>query len=243
MRCHGCGFAFLATVPETVELEETLAWETRHAEENARRRRDNPIQQWLDRTFRWRLHLLPRTEPTDILNKFGPASGMVVDLGCGSGSRLQQINPRFSVYGIEVSRALAAEARQVAAGRNGTVLHSSALEGLRTFADASLAGVLARGYLEHDADAGPVMKEIGRTLRADGMAVVKVPNYGSLNRRIMGRSWCGFRLPDHVNYFRQRDLARIAYACGLRAIFPFLLSLPTDDNFVAVLRPKLTPPM
>src|SRR3954447_18938565 len=44
MNCHGCGFAFLATVPETVELEETLAWETRHGEENARRRRDNPIQ-------------------------------------------------------------------------------------------------------------------------------------------------------------------------------------------------------
>ena len=146
MNCHGCGFAFLATVPETVELEETLAWETRHGEENARRRRDNPIQQWLDRTLRWRLHLLPRTEPADILNKLGPASGMVVDLGCGGGSRLQQINPRFSVYGIEVSRALAAEAQQVAAGRNGTVLHSSALDGLRTFADASLAGVLARGY-------------------------------------------------------------------------------------------------
>ena len=52
----------------------------------------------------------------------------------------------------------------------------------------------------------------------------------------MGRTWCGFRLPDHVNYFRPRDMARLADRHGLSASFPFLLSLPTDDNFVAVLR-------
>ena len=34
-----------------------------------------------------------------------------------------------------------------------------------------------------------------------GVAIVKVPNYGSLNRMVMGGNWCGFRIPDHVNYF------------------------------------------
>lgn len=237
--CRACGLAYLPTVPETSELVENLAWEKRHGEENARRCRETPIQQWLDRTFRWRLHLLPRTEPVDLLNASGPASGLVVDLGCGSGSALRRIDRRFAASGIEVSRALAAEAQAVAAERGGEVLCLPTHEGLRRFPAASLAGVLARSYLEHDADADAVMQEIGRTLRPDGMAVVKVPNYGSINRRVMGRTWCGFRLPDHVNYFRPRDMARLAGRHGLTASFPVLLSLPTDDNFVAVLRRRV----
>ncbi len=79
------------------------------------------------------------------------------------------------------------------------------------------------------------MYQLGQKLGADGVAVLKVPNYGSLNRRLMGKSWCGFRFPGHVNYFRKRDIARMAINAGLSARFPLRLSLPTDDNFVAIL--------
>jgi hypothetical protein len=77
---------------------------------------------------------------------------------------------------------------------------------------------------------------LGRKMRAGGIAVIKVPNYGSLNRRIMGRSWCGIRLPDHVNYFSRSSLRLLARQAGFSIAYPFLLSLPTDDNVIAILR-------
>jgi hypothetical protein len=52
---------------------------------------------------------------------------------------------------------------------------------------------------------------------------------------VMGGRWCGVRLPDHVNYFTPGHLRRMADATGFDSAFPPLLSLPTDDNMIAVL--------
>ena len=237
VRCPACGFAYVPVVPVHEELVETLSWDRRHGEEATRRRREHPIVEYLDKTTRWRLYLLPRTEPVEIMNRIGPASGVVVDLGCGDGVMLGRIDRRFTACGVEVSAVLAARAGAVVAASGGTVVQATAAEGLATFADRSLAGVVLRSFLEHDADARAVVLAVGRKLRPDGVAVVKVPNYGSINRRVMGRAWCGFRLPDHVNYFTRGSLARLAADSGLAASFPFWLSLPTDDNIVAILRP------
>ena len=68
-----------------------------------------------------------------------------------------------------------------------------------------------------------------------GLAAVKVPNYGSLNRRLMQGRWCGFRFPDHVNYFDKASLRRLAEDAGFRAEIPLWQSLPTDDNMLAIL--------
>jgi hypothetical protein len=65
--------------------------------------------------------------------------------------------------------------------------------------------------------------------------VIKVPNYGSLNRIVMGRRWCGFRYPDHLNYFTPATLRRMAAKAGLDAHFGATGKLPTSDNMWAVL--------
>ena len=239
VRCPSCSFAYVPVVPVHEELVDALSWDRRHGEEATRRRQEHPIVEYFDKATRWRLYLLPRTEPVDILNRIGPASGVVVDLGCGDGVMLGRIARRFTACGVEVSAALAARAGAVVAASGGTVVQATAAEGLATFADRSLAGVVLRSFLEHDADARAVAAAVGRKLRPDGVAVVKVPNYGSINRRVMGRAWCGFRLPDHVNYFTKRSLARLAADSGLSATFPLLLSLPTDDNIVTIWRPRI----
>ena len=71
---------------------------------------------------------------------------------------------------------------------------------------------------------------LGQKLRPGGIAVIKVPNFGSVNRMVRGRKWCGIRLPDHVNYFTRASLTALAKHAGFGISFPFLLSLPTDDQ-------------
>ena len=73
--------------------------------------------------------------------------------------------------------------------------------------------------LEHEADPLPVLKGLRRVLAPTAFAVVKVPNYGSLNRIVMGQRWCGFRYPDHLNYFSPDTLRAMAKKAGFETRF------------------------
>jgi SAM-dependent methyltransferase len=119
--------------------------------------------------------------------------------------------------------------------RGGRISQQSSHEALESFPDATFSAATLRSYLEHDADAGPVLAALSRKLKRGGIAVIKVPNYGSINRRVMRGGWCGIRLPDHVNYFTRGSLGALAKRHGLAVRFPFLLCLPTDDNMIAML--------
>jgi SAM-dependent methyltransferase len=238
--CRGCGFPHLRTVPVSEELVANLSWERTYAAEQQRRRQESPVLTWVDLKTRWRLRLLPQTEPVDLVNR-SASPGPVLDLGCGSGEQLARLGPQFVPYGVEISAFLVAAARAIVAGRGGSVVPAAARDGLALFDDDFFTAATLRSYLEHEADAREVLLLLRRKLRPGGFAVVKVPNYGSINRRVMGRRWCGFRLPDHVNYFSRASLARLGAASGLSTHFPFWLSLPTDDNIVAILTKPGTP--
>jgi hypothetical protein len=80
-----------------------------------------------------------------------------------------------------------------------------------------------------------VLTALHRALAPGGVALIKVPNYASLNRLVTGRKWCGFRYPDHLNYFTPASLKAMAAGCGYRTRFGPTDRLPTSDNMYAVL--------
>jgi hypothetical protein len=51
----------------------------------------------------------------------------------------------------------------------------------------------------------------------------------------MGPRWCGFRHPDHLNYFTPLTLGRMAAKAGFRISFGLTGRLPTSDNMWALL--------
>ena len=51
----------------------------------------------------------------------------------------------------------------------------------------------------------------------------------------MGRRWCGFRYPDHLNYFSPNTLRAMANKAGFETSFGLTGCLPTSDNMWAVL--------
>jgi SAM-dependent methyltransferase len=234
IECADCKFVYLPFVPATVELESELAWEKTFDIEAKRRRKKQPAVQWLDRKTRWRLHLFHRTEGVDLLNQKA-ASGPAIDLGCGAGGELLKFEPRFTPYGVEISKGLAEQASRAVASRDGSVLQASSADGLDSFADDFFTAALLRSYLEHDWEARDIIRKLYAKMAPGGAVAVKVPNFGSLNRRVMGANWCGFRLPDHVNYFDKRHLRKLAEDAGFRVDMPFRHSLPTDDNMLVLL--------
>jgi SAM-dependent methyltransferase len=97
-------------------------------------------------------------------------------------------------------------------------------------------GVLLHSFLEHETNPLPLLREVHRALSDDGVVYVRVPNFSSVNRRVMGRKWCGFRYPDHVNYFGAGSLSKIANLAGFELQILNRINLPFDDNVKAVLR-------
>ena len=70
-------------------------------------------------------------------------------------------------------------------------------------------------------------------------AIIKVPNYNSINRRVRGNKWCGFRFPDHVNQFTPKTLLTMVSNANYEVVkFNFFDYLPTSDNMWMVIKPK-----
>jgi SAM-dependent methyltransferase len=237
VECRGCGFAYVDRAPDYAALFSAMAWEKTTVAEVERRAAARPMSHRLSKWSRARMRLLPRKKLPDLVARHAKP-GNVVDLGCGQGTQLNGLGGGYTPYGIEISSEAAATADVVFAARGGRAVNAPSLDGLRTFPDGFFSAATLRSYLEHELQPRAVLGELQRTLALGGVAIVKVPNYASLNRRVTGRKWCGFRYPDHLNYFTPASLTRMAEACGYHVRFGPTDRLPTSDNMYAVLEKR-----
>lgn len=228
--CKDCGFVYLRNPPKYERLVDEFAWEKTRDAEVTRRRKNRPIRKWLDEKTRWRSNLL-RPSPSRQLRRMFPP-GRILDVGCGAGRELPE---PFVPFGIEISRTLAAQAQDYMGPRGGKAIHAPALDGISQFDSKHFTGIMLRSFLEHEVEPKALLQEAARVLADDGRIYVRVPNFGSVNRRVSGAQWCGFRYPDHVNYFTPASLRQMAGDCGLslRLINPVLFVF--NDNINAML--------
>ena len=56
-------------------------------------------------------------------------------------------------------------------------------------------GILMHSYLEHETEVLPVLKGAYRCLKQDGKLYIRVPNFASVNRRVMGATGAVFAIP------------------------------------------------
>jgi SAM-dependent methyltransferase len=187
--CEGCGFVYLPVlVDPAVFRSGALAWENANQIKLERRLEKAPLRTRLDMATRFRTRLAKRS-PRDYLDKAfnGRAERpRVLDIGCGTGGYLALIANEFTPFGIEISTELSKVSHDCFARSGGGVLNMSSLKGLETFEADSMDAVVLRSYLEHEGEPKALLGGCHRVLRSDGVVVVKVPNYASLNRRIMG---------------------------------------------------------
>lgn len=206
--CDACGFVYLKNAPEYEALVEDFAWEKTYEKERVRRRSENGLLRAIDRATRWRLKIR-RDAGARYRRVFG--AGKVLDVGCGGGHVLPE---PLIPYGIEISAALHAEADQRMRARGGYAVHGPGTEALAHFPENFFDGVLMSSILEHEKDPKALLAGVRRVLKPGGKLYLKQPNYGCSNRKMMGGKWCGFRYPDHVNYFRISDMRHLARETG-----------------------------
>ena len=234
VQCMRCDFVYMPEVPELEDVGTTFEWSQSFATETQRRRQRSPLLSRIDEWTRLRTRLFGRRIPMGDVRRYLQA-GRILDLGCGNGSYLASAGDGFQLYGIDISPALTREADVLFRKSGGAAICAPCVDGLKHFEKGFFDAAILRSYLEHEPEPGAVLSALRRVLRPGGIAVIKVPNFNSWNRHITGAKWCGFRFPDHVNYFTPDTLRAMAENYGYRVTMRWRDRLPTDDNVWAVL--------
>ncbi len=236
VQCESCDLAFLDRLPPQHEFEDARAWEVSSVLHAAQRRRAYPLLVWLHQVTRHRMHLMGQRNPKRLLARL-VRPGPVIDVGCGTGLNLDPPPEGFIPYGIEISKSAAAAANAAFAPYGGKCLQAPAAVALAGFPRGFFRGALALGYIEHEFFPLEALSRLREALADDAAVVLKTPNFASLNRRIMGMRWSGFRFPDHVNYFTPATLREIARRAGFTTHYGLADRNPLSDSLWAVLWP------
>ena len=234
IKCPRCSFVYLNKSPLYEELKENIAWEKSYYKEIKSRSKSRPINHKLSTLTRWRFKIVPKSDFSSLIFEYSQA-GKVLDIGCGDGTKLSNLNDKFTPYGIEISKTLSKAANLFFKQYGGSCINEPAIDGLRKIGDNSYVAITLYCYLEHESNPLKVLKECYRVLKDSGIIIIKVPNFNSINRHIMGKKWCGFRFPDHLNYFTPKSLNSMLQEAGFSKFHSkILFKIPTSDNMYLI---------
>ena len=250
VRCRETGFVFLANPPEYSQLETEFAWEKTSTAERDRREAAEPVVARVSSFAKnAKLVIAPKRNKIASVafaamqakNRSEPLN--VLDVGCGWGNLMVEVHSRFAQIGrnvipvgIEVSKQLAQLSEERVAAIGGKVVCANAIDGISGLERDSIDLALMSSFLEHECQPLRLLQRLHSVLTQDGAIVLKVPNFACWNRVIRGRKWCGFRFPDHVNYFTPKTLQRLAQEARFTIVRQNVLDkFPLSDNMYAVL--------
>jgi len=251
LECLETGMVFMANPPDYSRLEDEFAWEKTYAEETARRRTLEPAFYSVSLAIKKIRRAIKKRNKISVLtalvlDQLPPGKWLplqMLDVGCGDGDKLFRIVSEYASgakraltpVGIEVSKGLATEAHARLGQVGGKCIHGAALAGLQEIEDGSIHCAILCSFLEHETNPLPLLRALIKKLVEGGGVVIKVPNFACLNRMLRGQRWCGFRYPEHVNYFTPRTLKDMLRRAGYTLKrMNFWDTFPTSDNMYAV---------
>jgi 2-polyprenyl-3-methyl-5-hydroxy-6-metoxy-1,4-benzoquinol methylase len=130
-------------------------------------------------------------------------SGTLLDIGCGTGSFLEemQMSGKWRLHAVEPTSSAAIYVRE----RFGIPVINERIE-LVSLPERTFDVVTMWNVFEHLEDPKLTVQKVYRSLKQDGIVIVAVPNYESISRVVFGRYWCGWDLPRHLFVFPRTTL-------------------------------------
>jgi SAM-dependent methyltransferase len=186
VQCRTCGTGITWPVPTDSELDSAYG--------GWYRPREGRFSGPGDRLLRWSRSTLARR-----LDKSAPA-GRILDVGAGDGTLVAALRGRGrDALGLE----------RVASGpyvRSGEVSEVG----------GQWAAIVFWHSLEHLRKPEATLRDAVALLQPQGVLVVAVPNYGSLQARLFGDRWFALDLPRHLVHFDAPTLVSGLEELGLR---------------------------
>ena len=143
----------------------------------------------------------------------GLPSGRLLDIGCGVGDFLVQIqNQGWGVQGVEPSE----DAKKIAETRLGFCPQAPTDYAL--FEDSSFDVITMWHVLEHVDDLHFQTSEIVRLLKPGGRLILALPNFQSFDCQYYKDKWAAWDVPRHLNHFAPDTLRNIMTSLGFQVI-------------------------
>ena len=235
-KCMKCSFHYLENVVPYNELIKNYAWTETSKLENEFRLRRSPFLKKLSNSYSWfKDNIIKRDKGLKLINKL-LKSGSLLDIGCGSGKILKKLPEDIIPFGIEIEEKTAKLTNAYASGKGGFVWHNDAVSGLNEVDNDFFDCIIMQSYLEHEIHPKEVLIGAFGAIKNGGYVIIKVPNFSCWNRYLRKENWCGFRFPDHVNYFTPKTLKRMVHEAGFMIHrFSFADRSPLSDNMWMIL--------
>jgi len=140
--------------------------------------------------------------------------GPVLDVGCGGGLFLRELNlPQERVVGLDFS----VNAASVAWSTNGVPAACGALT-RAPFKPGTFSVITMFHVLEHLYDPSAFLECARELLEPGGRLVVQVPNAASWQFLLFGENWNGLDIPRHLLDFKEQDLVNLLEYCGFEVV-------------------------
>ncbi len=147
--------------------------------------------------------------------------GRILDVGCGRGDFLALMSGRgWDSTGLEMDKRILKRGKN----RDGVSLRVGGLEDVK-FPDAHFNAITFWHVFEHLRNPDWALKECHRVLKPGGLLVIAVPNAGSLQARLAGRSWFHLDPPYHLYHYSLKNLKSLLDKNGFEVVNVKHLSL------------------
>ena len=158
---------------------------------------------------------------TKLVCEFVPGGGTILDVGCGEGNLLAQLDNLniYKLQGVEVSEPASIKARA-----RGFKVHIGSINGEALRAE-NFDAVTMVYVLEHVPEPVDTLKAARRLLVKDGVLIVAVPNYnylkllytGPINLILRGKA-TSLMAGEHLFNYTPRTFEALAHQAGFRVV-------------------------
>jgi len=159
-----------------------------------------------------------------------PQKGRILDVGCGKGEFLANMREKgWEDYGVEAA-GIAAVYAQEKMGVN--VLNRKLDEA--NFADKYFDVVTFWHALEHFHNPSAVLVEVNRILKPGGHLLISLPNFRSLQARIMKSDWYHLDIPRHIFHFTPQTITQLLAKTGFQVLSIDFVSPAHNQDGIAL---------
>ena len=144
------------------------------------------------------------------------SSGRWLDVGCGNGRILQEASrwDKWDLYGLE---PIAEVARQTQEKLN-IPIYPHTFEQLEVSKDTKFDIITMWDVLEHLPSPTQSIERVSNLLNDNGVFILSIPNYQSIDRKIFGKYWIGYDLPRHLYVYPHDILRQMFEKVGMRLV-------------------------